>query len=280
MNHALPQIYQPPMLASTRFAKAAAIHAGDLIVRERNQNSLQRDFKDGHEMVTQADLKADALITELIQEAYPGHRILSEELAPELGAELSELSTFEEDLWIVDPIDGTVNYAHGHAQSAVSIAYVQGGSIKVGVVYNPFTREMFCAEAGKGAFLNDEPIQVAQETDPRRAIIATGFPYDKSALEPMLKRVTRILRECADIRRLGSAALDICWVAAGRLDGFYESLSLWDFAAAQLIAREAGARYGHFSDVPEGVDPQFHCDDILVANPALFARLRDILRQA
>ena len=259
-----------------QFAKAAAVQAGDMIVQERKQNSLQRDFKGGHELVTQADLKADALITGLIRETFPDHLIISEELAPDIG----DVSSLQQDLWIVDPIDGTVNYAHGHPQSAVSIAHVRNQKIVAGVVYNPFTSEMFWAQLGGGAFLNDRPIQVAQESDPRRAIIATGFPYDKATLEPMLNRVAQILRECADIRRLGSAALDICWVAAGRLDGFYESLSLWDFAAAQLIAREAGAQYGHFSAVPTGIDPQFHCDDILVANSALFPRLRDILQKA
>lgn len=257
-----------------QFAKAVAVHAGHMIVQERNQHDLQRDFKGGHELVTQADLKADALITELIHEAYPTHSIMSEELAPEMN----DISS-QENLWIVDPIDGTVNFAHGHAQSAVSIAYVRDGEIAVGVVYNPFTRELFRAVSGGGAFLNDHPIKVATETDLKRAIIATGFPYDKTQLDPLIQRVGRILKECADIRRLGSAALDICWVAAGRLDGFYESLSLWDFAAAQLIAREAGAQYGHFSELPEGVDPQFHCDDILVANPLLFPRLRAVLQE-
>ena len=247
-----------------------------MIVQERNQNSLQRDFKGGHELVTQADLKADALITAMIKETYPDHLIMSEELAPEIG----DVSKLTEDLWIVDPIDGTVNYAHGHSQSAVSIAHVQNGQLTEGVVHNPFTREMFWAEAGGGAFLNDRPIEVARETDPRRAIIATGFPYEKSTLEPMLRRVAVILRECADIRRLGSASLDICWVAAGRLDGYYESLNLWDFAAAQLIAKEAGAQYGHFSELPAGVDPQFHCDDLLIANPVLFTLLREILQRA
>lgn len=255
------------------FAKAAAVHAGDMIVKERQQNALQRNFKWDNELVTQADLKADALITSLIKESYPGHFILSEELAPEMG----DKSMLEGDLWIVDPIDGTVNYAHGHCQSAVSIAHARDGKIDVGVVYNPFTRELFWAESGGGAFLNDDPIQVARETEPRRAIIATGFPYDKSTLEPMLERVAKVLRECADIRRLGSAALDICWVAAGRLDGYYESLSVWDFAAAQLIAIEAGARYGHFTEVPEHVAPQFHNKDILVANPELYPKLRNIL---
>ncbi len=258
------------------FAKAAAVHAGDMIVKERAGTPLRRDFKGGNEMVTQADLKADALITGLINESYPQHDIVSEELAPGDG----ELTDTESDLWIVDPIDGTVNYAHGHSQSAVSIAHVSKGQIVAGVVYNPFTRELFWAEAGGGAFLNDEPIRVSGETDPARALIATGFPYDKSTLEPFLARVVNVLRECADIRRLGSAALDICWVAAGRLDGYYESLSVWDFAAAQLIAREAGARYGHFSEVPEGIPPQFYCKNILVANPVLYPRLEKILQKS
>ncbi len=258
-----------------KFAKAAAIHAGDMIVSERQHNVLRLEFKGGKELVTQADLKADALITNLIEESFPGHQILSEELQPELG----DVSQIQGDLWIIDPIDGTVNYAHGHRQSAVSIAHVKGGKIDLGVVYNPFTRELFWAESGSGAFLNDSPIQVAREADPKRAIIATGFPYDKTNLEPMLHRVGNILRECADIRRLGSAALDICWVAAGRLDGYYESLSLWDFAAAQVIAIEAGAQYGHFTEVPAHVAPQFHVEDILVANPALFSVLREILQR-
>ena len=258
------------------FAKSVALRAGELIVEERSREELRRDFKGGHELVTQADLKADALITELISETFPGHLIMSEELAPEIGA----VATLDQDLWIVDPIDGTVNYAHGHRQSAVSIAHVRNREIVAGVVYNPFTGEMFWAQAGGGAFLNESPIEVARETEPRRAIIATGFPYDKSTLEPQLARVTTILRECADIRRLGAASLDICWVAAGRLDGYYESLNLWDFAAAQIIAKEAGATYGHFSDVPDDVDPQFYCDDILVANPKLFPHLRHILQNA
>jgi myo-inositol-1(or 4)-monophosphatase len=256
------------------FARTAAIRAGDLIVRERASGILNREFKHGTELVTQADLKADDLITTLIRETFPDDAILSEELAPEVG----DLAQQKGGLWIIDPIDGTVNYAHGHSQSAVSIAHVRDGRIVAGVVYNPFTRELFHAESGRGAFLNDQPIEVAHETNPRRAIIATGFPYDKSNLEPMLQRLARILQECADIRRLGSAALDICWVAAGRLDGFYESLSVWDFAAAQLIAIEAGARYGHFSELPPYAAPQFHCDDILVANPDLFPLLRQILR--
>jgi len=150
----------------------------------------------------------------------------------------------------------------------------------MGVVFNPFTDEMFSALKGQGATLNGSPIAVAEEEDLSRAIIATGFPYDKSAIEPLIKRVRVILTNCADIRRLGSAALDICWLAAGRMDGYYESLSLWDFAAAQLIAKEAGAEYGHFSEVPPDIDPQFYDQDILISNPNLFPKLKKLLQQA
>ena len=162
----------------------------------------------------------------------------------------------------------------------MSIAFVDGGQIQHGVVFNPFSDELFAAQLGGGATLNGAPISVAGESRLDRAIIATGFPYVKTGLEPMIRRLRVILAECADIRRLGSAALDICFVAAGRLDGYYESLSVWDYAAAQLIAKEAGAVYGHFSDVPEGDDPQFCSTDILVANAALFESLRALLRSA
>ena len=255
------------------FSRELALRTGELIKTERESAPLTHDYKGGKELVTQADLKADDMICSAIKEKYPDHAILSEESSPELQA-VWELS---QPVWIIDPIDGTVNYAHGHIQSAVSIAYCEAGQITLGVVYNPFTDELFHATKGGGAFLNGEPIEVAQESNPERAIIATGFPYVKEGLEPMVERVHKILTNCADIRRLGSAALDICWLAAGRLDGYYESLSLWDFAAARLIALEAGAECGHFSEVPPGIDPQFHAQDILIANPTLFPQLKSIL---
>jgi myo-inositol-1(or 4)-monophosphatase len=233
------------------FTQKLAREAGELIVDQRNNAQLTHQYKNGQELVTNADLLADKLIIDGIKARYPRHHILSEESSPEAIS----IADLDAPLWIIDPIDGTVNYAHGHIQSAVSIAYVDGG-----------------------AHLNGKAISVADETDLRRSIIATGFPYDKATIEPILKRVAAVLRECADIRRLGSAALDICWLASGRLDGYYESLSIWDFAAAQLVAREAGAQWGHFSEVPEGVDPQFHTQDILVANPALYAKLLTLLQ--
>lgn len=258
------------------FATDLARRAGQLILELRAGSNLEKHFKGGIEIVTQADIAADELIAAEISARFPEHRILSEESSPNLG----RVQDIQEPLWIVDPIDGTVNFAHGLNQSAVSIAYVEEGELRFGVVYNPFTDELFAAELGKGATLNGESIRVAEEERLDRAIIATGFPYVKTGLEPMVRRLAAVLQHCADIRRLGSAALDICFVAAGRLDGYYESLSVWDYAAAQLIAREAGAVYGHFGDIAEGDDPQFVSEHILVANAALFEPLRALLRRA
>lgn len=256
-----------------QFTIDLARQAGEMIRTERAEADLEHSYKFGNELVTQADLKADKLICDAIRAQFPAHSIVSEESAPDTD----HVQEIENPFWIIDPIDGTVNYAHGHIQSAVSIAYAEQGRVVLGVVFNPFTNEMFHAQLGSGAFLNDQPISVASETDLRRAIIATGFPYKKEGIATMVDNLHRILDECADIRRLGSAALDICWVAAGRLDGYYESLSLWDFAAARLIAAEAGAECGHFRPVPAGVDPAFHNKDLLIANPGLFPQLKRLL---
>ncbi|MEX0964543.1 MAG: inositol monophosphatase family protein [Pseudohongiellaceae bacterium] len=258
------------------FTQAIAREAGQLIKNERAHTALTHDYKNGDELVTNADIKADQLICAAIAKQFPDHQILSEESSPDLG-QVQKITT---PLWIIDPIDGTVNFAHGHNQSAISIAFVDGGQTQVGVVYNPFGEELFCAELGKGAFLNDDPIRVSAETELKRSLVATGFPYDKSTLDPMIPRLHAVLTHCADIRRLGSAALDICFLAMGRLEGYYESLHVWDFAAARLIALEAGAECGHFSEVPDGVDPQFYDNDILIANPAIYPQLRAVLQAA
>ncbi len=260
-----------------KFARNLAIEAGSLIESESEAATpVAQSFKNGSEMVTSADIAADKFICNAISQAFPSHTIVSEETFPDTNGFDKAATSF----WIIDPIDGTVNFAHEHDQSAVSIAYAQKGHVEVGIVYNPFTNEMFSAIRGNGAQLNGRPIQVAEKKDVRRAIVATGFPYEKSNIEPMIARVGEILRHCADIRRLGSAALDICWVAAGRLDVYYESLNLWDFAAARLIASEAGAICGHFSEVPHDVDPLFYENDLLITNVHLFPEVREILQAA
>ncbi|MDX1458634.1 MAG: inositol monophosphatase family protein [Marinobacter sp.] len=264
------------MSAITDFAEQLARDAGELIRREREQNVLRTDYKKQTELVTHADLMADEFITDAIRQRFPDHRILSEESMPDL----SQAEELETPLWIVDPIDGTVNYAYGHPQVAVSIAFAEKGQVRSGVVHAPFSGETFRATKGQGATLNGSAIQHSGCEVPREALFATGFPYTKDKLEPLVRRLDVMIHHCRDLRRIGSAALDICWVACGRLDVYYETVSPWDFAAARLIAQEAGARAGHFSDVPAGYPEDLWGQDILVSAPALFESIQALLQKA
>jgi len=258
------------------FAEQLARDAGELIRREREHNTLRTDYKHQTELVTHADLLADQFITDAIRQRFPEHRILSEESMPDLR-QAEELDT---PLWIVDPIDGTVNYAYGHPQVAVSIAFAEQGQVQAGVVHAPFSGETFRATKGAGATLNGAPIQHSGCQVPREALFATGFPYTKDTLAPLVRRLDAMIHHCRDLRRIGSAALDICWVACGRLDVYYETVSPWDFAAARLIAKEAGARAGHFGTVPAGYPEDLWGQDILISAPALFEPVRALLMQA
>ena len=260
----------------TDFAEQLAVEAGDLVRRERDQNTLRTDYKQQTELVTHADVMADEFITGAIKEHFPEHRILSEETMPDLS-QAEELDT---PLWIIDPIDGTVNYAYGHPQVAVSIAYAENGQVQAGVVHAPFLGETFRATRGEGATLNGQAIAHSGATVPRQSLFATGFPYTKDNLEPLVDRLNAMIHQCRDLRRIGSAALDICWVACGRLDIYYETVSPWDFAAARLIALEAGARAGHFGDVPKGFPEDLWGQDILICAPAVWEPVRSILRSA
>ncbi|GGX55883.1 inositol monophosphatase family protein [Saccharospirillum salsuginis] len=235
------------------FTRDLAIQAGQLIRKRRETGRLERSFKGGVELVTDADLAAEKLIKTALQASHADDAILAEETAERPSGE-----TLLGPLWVIDPIDGTVNYAHDHNMVAVSIAWYDRGEAQIGVVYNPFLDECFTAIRGQGAWLNDEPITVSGKSEIGRALVATGFPYQKEGRDELIQRLGRVMSHCADVRRLGSAALDICWVACGRLDAYYETVSPWDSAAAQLVAREAGARLGRFkptgSDLPEELE--------------------------
>ncbi|RMF14370.1 MAG: inositol monophosphatase [Gammaproteobacteria bacterium] len=257
------------------FALELAREAGETIVRARAQG-VRTEYKAHLELVTDADVAVDNLIHGRIREAWPEHAILSEEAAPEQQVDVMR----QGPLWVVDPIDGTVNFAHNQPQVAVSIAFMLDGEAQVGVVHAPFQNETFVAVKGQGATLNGQPIQVSGETDFRQALIATGFPYDKAPVPGLIKRLARVLGECRDVRRIGSAALDICWVAMGRLDAYYESVSPWDFAAARLIASEAGARCGHVYGVEGGVPEALYGRDIIISSPALYDHLRALVEEA
>lgn len=256
-----------------QLAKNTAIEAGKLIKEMREAGDLEHQYKGKQELVTNADLAADKLIVERIKEQYPEHRFLTEETCTDKSI-AGDLSS---PIWIIDPIDGTVNYAHGQQMVAVSIALAYDGEVQCGVVFNPFLNELFWAHKGGGAFLNNKNISVSGHTHLRTAVFASGFPYDKSTLPPILKRIDLMLHACQDLRRLGSAALDICWVACGRHDLYFESLSPWDFAAARLIALEAGARCGHFSEVPKEVPECIYDNNLLISSPELYEEARSIL---
>lgn len=187
-----------------------------------------------NDLVTQADNESEQAIFEIIKEKYPTHCILSEESG--------EFIMDNHTKWIIDPIDGTVNFANGIPLCCVSIGVEQDGKIVLAAVYNPFMNEFFFAEKGNGATLNDTKIKVSDKEDLGRSCLVTGFPY--SYLDHPngpLQVFDRLLKKNIPIRRLGSAAIDLCWVAAGRFDGFYEhNLKSWDSAAGFLIVEEAG----------------------------------------
>ena len=261
--------------AIAAFTDRLAREAGQIIARARQENNFSRSMKAGAELVTSADLAADQLICERINEHFPDHAILSEESSPDFDYE-----SFEAPLWVIDPIDGTVNFAHGHHMVAVSIAFVDRGEAQVGVVHAPFLDETFLGIRNQGAWCNEQALRASDCQDLSAALIATGFPYRRDQSGQLKTRIGRVIDHCRDVRRLGSAALDICWVACGRLDGYYENVSPWDMAAARLIALEAGANCGHLHPLPADRRPDLHAQDLLITAPGIHAALGALLREA
>ena len=187
-------------------------------------------------LVTEADHAADKAIQSVIKKAFPEHGIVSEETAEKITA-----SEFK---WIIDPIDGTVNFANGIPICCVSIGLEQNGKMIMGAVYNPIFKEFYFAERGQGATLNDKKISVSNKTEVLRSCLVTGFPYTYlDQPNGPLQVFERLIRKGIPVRRLGSAAIDLCWVAAGRFDGFYEhQLNAWDSAAGFIMVEEAGGK--------------------------------------
>lgn len=206
-----------------------------------NNKDLKISHKDGiNNLVTEADHASEKAILETIKQAFPNHFILSEEIG-----EITMDSSYK---WIIDPIDGTINYAHGIPICCVSIGLEWNGNMIMGAVYNPFLKEFYFAEKGHGAFLNEERILVSNETEVIKSCLVTGFPYTYLDMENgPLECFDRFIRKGIPVRRLGSAAMDLCWVAAGRFDGFYEhKLNAWDSAAGYLLVEEAGGKVTDF----------------------------------
>jgi myo-inositol-1(or 4)-monophosphatase len=218
-------------------ALVEATQAGAAELRRYMNQSFKISNKEGiNNLVTEADYASDKAIMEVIRKHFPDHYILSEE-----AGDMAQDSEYK---WIIDPIDGTVNFANGIPICCVSIGIEHNGTMLMGAVYNPFMNEFFLAERGKGATLNDQPIHVSQKDKVITSCLVTGFPYTYLD-EPNgpLQTFERFIRRGIPVRRLGSAAIDLCWVAAGRFDGFYEhKLQAWDSAAGYIIVEEAGGK--------------------------------------
>ena len=247
-------------------AQTAARRAASVLLRHYGNAQIQLKSVTQN-LVTQADIEAEEVILQTIATSFANHDILREE-----GA--STGSHDSEHLWIIDPLDGTTNYAHGIPQFCTAIAYASRGEAKVGVVFDPLRDEMFSAIRGRGAYLNNQPIRVSQRANLNEAVVATGFYYDRGQLmERTLASIGRLFEHnVRGIRRFGGAAIDQCWVACGRFDGFFEyQLAPWDYAAASLIAEEAGGSCTDRAGCPLRIDS----GSLIVSN----ACLADVLRE-
>ncbi|MDM8546621.1 inositol monophosphatase family protein [Candidatus Venteria ishoeyi] len=256
-----------PMLNT---AIKAARRAGNQIVRAMDHlDGLSIEAKGTNDFVSEVDRNAEKTIIETLLQAYPDHGILAEESGIKEGKTLHQ--------WIIDPLDGTTNFLHGHPQFAVSIALKFRGKLEQAVVYNPMTEELFTATLGRGAFLNNRRIRVSQVNQLRYALLGTGFPFrEERYLEIYLETFRRLFPNSSGVRRAGSAALDLAYIAAGRLDGFWEfHLQPWDIAAGALLIKEAG---GMVTDMKGGED-YFDSGDILAGNLKIHQRLQKELAE-
>jgi myo-inositol-1(or 4)-monophosphatase len=245
-----------------------AAHAGAATIAAilKDGEGLDIRHKGRHDLVTRADLASETAIVAVIRGAFPDDQILGEEGVSDASGVQRPASSVPR-LWMIDPIDGTTNFSHGVPFYAISIALWVHGQPQVAVVHAPALEETYTALAGEGAWLNHVPIRVSAITDPDMALIGTGFPYrDLNMLEDYMLLFRRFMRDTQGVRRPGSASLDLCYVASGRYDGFFEyGLAPWDVAAGGLIVLEAG---GIVTDWTSG-DHWLHGQRIIAANPAI-----------
>lgn len=257
-----------PML---NIAIRAARKAGDFIAKSaENSDNIETTQKGFNDVVTNIDTAAEQIIISVIKKSYPDHSIISEEAGVISGKD----SDYQ---WIIDPLDGTTNFIKNIPHYSVSIALRIKGRTEIACVYDPIRNELFTAQRGAGAQLNSRRIRVLDSKDLSGTILATGFPYKaKQHSESYIKVLGALFVDCADFRRTGSAALDLCYVAAGRVDGFFElGLKPWDFAAGELIAREAGALCTDFN----GGTGYLQTGNLVSASPkvlkGILAKIRD-----
>ena len=246
----------------------AALKAGRIL--NKNRGRVKKvNYKGKINIVTEIDLLSEKTIVKSIKKSFPHHSILTEE-----SEEQKTDSTYR---WIIDPLDGTTNYAHDFPSYCISIALEKEGRIILGVVYNPLLDELFTAEIGKGAFLNKRSIQVSSTKQLSRSFLATGFPYDiRESKITNLDHFANFATRSLAIRRAGSAALDLCYLAVGRFDGFWElKLSPWDTAAASLVVKEAGGKVTDF----EGKRYSIYSKHILATNGKIHRQMIRVLKR-
>ncbi len=255
-----------PMLIN---AVKAARKAGTIINRAaQDVSAIKVMNKTFNDFVSEVDHASEQAIIETLKEVYPDHGFL--------GEESGQQQNNSEYLWIIDPLDGTTNFLHGFPQYAISIALLHQGQLNQAVVYDPTNNLLFTASKGGGAFLNDRRIRVSQRTKLQMSLIGTGFPFREfQYLDTYMAMLKEMIKNTSGIRRPGAAALDLCYVAAGWTDGFWEiNLSPWDIAAGALIIKEAGGIVGDF----EGNESWLHSGNIVAGNPKIFAQLLQTLQ--
>ncbi len=251
-----------PMLNTA--VRAARQSARIILMHYDRLDRIEVTQKGRNDFVSQADTEAEEIALEILLKAYPEHGVVAEESGSREGGEYT---------WVIDPLDGTTNFIHGFPQFAVSIAVLKGSTIEHGVIYDPLRNELFTSSRGQGAQLNDRRIRVSNCGLLELALLGTGFPFrELDRLDQWVKAFRTLTRRSAGIRRTGSAALDLAYVAAGRMDGFWEfGLQPWDMAAGALLIREAG---GLISD-PAGSQDFLDSGNVVTANPRIF---NDLLR--
>jgi myo-inositol-1(or 4)-monophosphatase len=256
-----------PMLTT---AVKAARRAGNIITRgARDLDLLTVTSKGPKDFVSEVDRAAEAAIVQTLHATYPDHAILAEE------GTARELNRNAENVWIIDPLDGTTNFLHGFPQYCVSIALAHKGIVTQGVIYDPVRNDLFTATRGRGAFLNDRRIRVSRRAQLRDCLIGTGFPFrDGSYLDTYLQMMRVMTQQAAGLRRPGAAALDLAYVAAGYYDGFFElGLNPWDVAAGSLLVLESGGLIGDLS----GEGDYLYGGQVIAATPKVFAQMVHVL---
>ena len=251
-------------------AVKAARRAGSIINRAAlDRTQLEIRAKHANDFVTQVDKAAESAIIDIIRQAYPDHAILGEESGALEGKKA-------EYRWIIDPLDGTTNFIHGFPQYCVSIALQHRGAIEHGVVYDPSKNELFTASKGRGAFLDDRRMRVTKCANLKDALVGTGFPFkEMSRLDLYFRQLREVMQTSSSVRRAGAAALDLAYVAAGRLDAFWElGLAPWDMAAGALLIQEAGGLVGDL----KGDTGWLENGDIAAATPKVFTQLLTALK--